>query len=154
MVYSKPTNLKLNSKKTYSQKAFSIIRSSFFRPNILKKYPLFYGLHRGVDGALLGVIVSCAFMTSLALHSQHLWTLNFSRLQLTRDLIHRIEESTALLETYFLKTSSSPNRMVHTKSAHLLYLDKPQKENTFFRDLWRNLKNKAALISYPVANGY
>ena len=65
-----------------------------------------------MDGALIGVIVSGICMTSLTLHSQHLWTLNFSRLQITRDLSHRLEESTAILERYFLKSASYPQSMI------------------------------------------
>ena len=43
-----------------------------------------------------------------------------------RDLSHRLEESTAILERYFLKSASYPQSMVITKSSHLLYLDKPK----------------------------
>ena len=93
-------------------------------------------------------------MTSLALHSQHLWTLNFSRLQMTRDLTHRLEESTAILETYFIKTASAPNSMIETKSAHLLYLDKPKKKRDYIKGVLRKLRRKLVFVSYPVASGY
>ena len=74
-------------------------------------------------------------MTGLALHSQHLWTVNFSHLQLTKDLNHRLQESTTMLERYFLKSASDPNLMVKTKSAHLFYINKPRKNGNPYEKL-------------------
>ncbi len=131
-----------------------MLRNPFVRSNILRKYPVVASFHRGIDGALVGVIVSGAFMTSLALHSQHLWTLNFSRLQLTRDLIHRLEESTSILETYFIKSASSPSSMIATKSNDLLYIDRPQRRKTPLKNVLEMVKNHMEPITYPVIHGY
>ena len=111
--------------------------------------------HRGVDGILVGVVFSGAVMTAFALHSQHLWTLNFSRLQLTRDLSHRLEESTAILERYFLDSASYTQSMIITKSSHLLYLDRPKDiKKTPIKSFIENIKEHFSSLFYPIANGY
>ncbi len=143
------------SNSKYARKKYSFFKGYFPNAKTLKRYPLLSTLHRGVDGALLGVIVSGAVMTAFTLHSQHLWTLNFSRLQLTRDLSHRLEESTAILERYFLNSASYPQSMVITKSAHLLYLNKPKdRKKTPIKDLMENLRQNFSSVFHPIANGY
>ncbi len=143
------------SKNKYLRKEFSFFNRSFKNAQIFKKHPFLSSLHRGIDGALVGVIMSGAVMTTFALHSQHLWTLNFSRLQLTRDLSNRIEESTAILERYFLTTASYPKSMVITKSSHLLYVDKPiDRKKTPVKDLLDSFRDQISSAFYPIANGY
>ncbi len=151
MVYIKS---KLNSSKIYSKKVLSLFRSPFSRSNILRKYPLVSSFHRGIDGALIGVIISGICMTSLTLHSQHLWTVNFSRLQLTRDLIHRLEESTSILETYFINSASSPELMVETKSDDLLYVDRPVRRHSTINDFFLTVKDYLEPAFYPAKHGY
>ena len=153
MVPFKHTISELGFQKNYSNKALSLFKASFATPNISRKYPLLLSLHRGIDGALAGVIISGAVLTGLALHSQHLWTLNFSRLHLTRDLIHRIEESTVILEKYFLASASSPNAMVSTKSAHLIYVDKPQERKTPLKDFLGTMYRDITSLGPPISNG-
>ena len=154
MVFIQPANSNLTAHKNYSKNTFSFLKRSFVTPSILRKYPILSSLHRSLDGALVGVIFSGAFMTSVALHSQHLWTVNFSRLQLTRDLIYRLEQSTAILERHFIKSASSPNSMVATKSTHLLYLNRPQRRKTRFKDFLDMAKDHFAPAFYPITNGY
>ena len=154
MVPFKHTITELRFQSDYSKKALALFKTSFATRNVSRKYPLLLSLHRGIDGALAGVIISGAVLTGLALHSQHLWTLNFSRLHLTRDLIHRIEESTAILEKYFLASASSPNAMVSTKSAHLIYIDKPQERETPLKDFLGTMYRDITSLVHPVSNGY
>ena len=154
MVYFRHVKSGLNSQNNYSKRAASLFKASFVTPIILRKHPIVASLHRGVDGALVGVIVSGAVMTSLALHSQHLWTVNFSRLHLTRDLIHRLQESTSILERHFIRSASSPESMVSTKSAHLLYIDSPQQKETPFRNFLETINHYFIPITYPITNGY
>ncbi len=153
MIYLKRSNSNLSLKENCSQRALFLLKRSFVTPNVLRKYPLLSSLHRGVDGALLGVMISGAIMTGLALHSQHLWTLNFSHLQLTKDLNHRLQESTAILERYYLSKVSSPSSMVAT-SADLIYIDRPRKKNTFIRDFLESFQDHMDLVFYPISNGY
>ena len=131
MTYERDGKLKWFGSKKYSKAAFFLFKGYFVSRNILRKYPLLGSFHRAMDGALLAVIFCGTLMTGLALHSQHLWTLNFSRLQRTRDLTHRLEESTAILERYFLTSVSSPTLMVATKSSDLIYIDKSRKRKIF-----------------------
>ncbi len=154
MVTFKHTKSELSFQKNCSQKAVALFKASFATNNILRKYPLLLNLHRGIDGALAGIIISGAVLTSLALHSQHLWTLNFSRLHLTRDLIHRIEESTATLEKYFLASASPPNALVPTTSAHLIYVDKPRERQTRFKDFLGTIGREITSLVHPSSNGY
>ncbi len=143
----------VNSK--YSKKTLSFLKGSIPNKYIFKKHPLLAGLHRGVDGALVGVIVACSLMTTSVLHSQHLWTRNFSRLQLARDLAHRLEESTAILERYFISSASYPKSMVATKSAHLLYVDRPiDRKETPVKDFLETFKDDFSVVFYPNASGY
>ena len=129
--------------------------SYFANSKSLRKYPLLSALHRSVDGALVGVLFSGAVMTAFTLHSQHLWTLNFSRLQLTRDLSHRLEESTAILERYFINSASYPQSMIITKSSHLIYLDKPKDiKKTPIKSFIEKIREHFSSIFYPIANGY
>ena len=65
-----------------------------FSPNkISRRYPILAAFHRGIDGGLAGVLLCTALMSALALHSQYLWTTSFSRLENTRELTHKLEES-------------------------------------------------------------
>ncbi|KGG16441.1 hypothetical protein EV06_0278 [Prochlorococcus sp. MIT 0602] len=147
-------NTELEPQRNYSKRALLLLKSSFSNSSILRKHPLLANFHKGVDGALVGVILSGSVMTSLALHSQHLWTLNFSRLDLTRDLIHKVEESTSILERHFLKIESSPTHLVSTKSAHLLYIDKPQEKKRLLSNLVKSISDHLSPFSYPSVNGY
>ena len=147
--------VKLIAKSKNSKRTYSCFHNYLPNSRTLRKYPLLSALHRGVDGALVGVIFSGAFMTAFALHSQHLWTLNFSRLQITRDLSHRLEESTAVLERYFLTSASYPKSMVIAKSSDLVYLDRPKGlEKTPVKDFINNVKERLSSLSYPIADGY
>ena len=143
------------SNSKFSKRTYSLFRDYFPNSKTLRRYPLLLALHRGLDGALVGVLFSGAVMTAFALHSQHLWTLNFSGLQLTRDLSHRLEESTAILERYFLNSASYPQSMVITKSSDLLYLDKPEdKKKTPIKDFVASIQEEFSSVFYPIANGY
>ena len=136
-------------------KTYSFFKDYFPNSKTLRRYPLLLTLHKSIDGALFGVLVSGAVMTAFTLHSQHLWTQNFSKLQLTRDLSHRLEESTAILERYFLSSASYPQTMVITKSSHLLYLDRPKDEKrTIMKDFMDAFRKHFESVFYPIANGY
>ncbi len=142
-----------NSK--FSKRTYSFFKDYFPSSKALRKYPLLLALHRSVDGALVAVLFSGAVMTAFALHSQHFWTLNFSRLQITRDLSHRLEESNAILERYFLRSASHPQSMIITKSSHLLYLDRPTDiKKTPVKSFVENIRENFSFVFYPIANGY
>ena len=103
----------------------NLIQGSFSSRRISRQFPLIAGFHRAADGALVGALIVVALMSALTLHWQHLWTVAFTRLDGTRDLAHRLTESTAMLERHLLQRTSLPMSMVPTKAANLIYLDSP-----------------------------
>ncbi len=133
---------------------FPLFTRSFTVKRIARKHPILAGFHRGIDGGLFGVIFCAALMSALALHSQYLWTRSFSRLETTRDLTHRLEESIANLERYLLLSVTMPKIMVETKSTDLLYIDSPRKmSHKKLSDLFRiNLPQRSNQIS--ISHGY
>ena len=69
-------------------------------------------------------------MSSVALHSQYLWTKSFTKLESTRDLNRRLLESTSIIEGYLLKNQKLSRHLVPTKAEDLLYVDRPKQEET------------------------
>ena len=49
----------------------------------------------------------------------------FRQLEMTRDLAHRLTESTAMLERHLLERSQTPKQLVPTTVANLVYLERP-----------------------------
>ena len=68
-------------------------------------------------------------MSSVALHSQYLWTKSFTKLETTRDLNRRILESTSIIEGYLLKNQKLSRYLVPTKAEDLVYVDRPNEKN-------------------------
>ena len=112
-------------------------------------------LHRVVDGALFGVLIIVAIMSSVALHSQYLWAEAFKELQLTRDLSRRIFESTGVLESYLLKDVGLSKSMVPTKVKDLVYVDLENKSDSKLL-MPETLKKRffKKISSYPIKQGY
>ncbi len=134
---------------------FSFDKISFTSRNSFRKFPFLSGLHRATDGALVAVLVAVAMMSTVALHSQYLWSLSFSKLEITRALTQKLLESTAILENYLLKTSSLPEYMEPTKAKDIIYLVSPENimdeknKKEFIGD-----KDWERLASYPINQGY
>ena len=94
-------------------------------------------------------------MSSVALHSQYLWTKSFTKLEITRDLNLRILESTSILESYLLKNQKLSRSLVPTQAKDLIYVDRPNSNNTrvsFNETLKRKLLERIA--SLPIKSGY
>ena len=134
--------------------SFSFFHESFLARKSLRQFPLLLAMHRCIDGALLGVVIAVAIMSTIALHAQYLWTISFSRLESTRDLSDKLIESTSILEGYLLKDSILPKYMVSTKSKDLIYLERPKLNEIILKDESENLSLYKKLFSYPVNNGY
>ncbi len=135
--------------KAASTTTLQLIQSSFSSRKASRKSFLLAGLHRVVDGALFGIVIAVAFMSAITLHLQHRWTLSFMRLESTRMLIHRLTDSTAMLERYLLEDRSTPQSMVPTKVNDLLYLERPLKGLERGRRFWWNEHTKSS-----IGNGY
>ncbi len=116
-----------------------LLQGSFSSGRVARQSPVLAGLHRAVDGSLVGVVIAVALMSALTLHWQYRWTLAFTNLERTRMLVHRLTDSTAMLERYFLERGSLPELMVPTKVANLLYLQRPLKVRKKSRLFWSSL---------------
>ncbi len=137
-----------------SNKTSFFIKDGFSNKRVFRKHPVLAGFHRGIDGALAGVIFCAALMSALALHSQYLWTLSFSRLEATRDLNQKLEESITNLESYFLASTSISKSMVATKAADLLYLDALDIKKHPLKESKINFNFVSNLFQYPITHGY
>ena len=129
--------------------------SSSFSKQVHRKFPIQAALHIALDGALVGLLIIVAIMSSVALHSQYLWTKSFTKLEKTRELNLRILESTSILESYLLKNQNLSRSLVPTKAEDLIYVDKPIPNNTrslFNEKLRRRLLER--ISSFPMKSGY
>ena len=129
--------------------------SFFSSKHIQRKFPFQAALHMVLDGALVGVLATVAIMSSVALHSQYLWTQSFTKLQTTRDLNRRILESTSILEGYLLKNQKLSRYLVPAKAEDLVYVDRPSSQNTISlakETFKRRLLER--ISSLPIKSGY
>ncbi len=104
------------------------LNSVFSSKQVQRKFPVQAALHIALDGALIGILTTVAIMSSVALHSQYLWTKSFTKLEKTRDLNRRILESTSIIEGYLLKNQKLSRDLVPTKAEDLIYVDRPKTE--------------------------
>jgi len=134
--------------KVFSNNVFS---SKYFQ----RKFPIQAALHIFLDGALLGVLATVAIMSSVALHSQYLWTKSFTKLETTRDLNRRTLESTSILESYLLKNQKLSRNLVPTKAEDLIYVDRPKPEETKkLFDMTFKSRLLERISSFPIKSGY
>ena len=139
-------------KKKFSQR---FLNSIFLSKHNQRKFPIQSALHIILDGGLIGVLAIVAIMSSVALHSQYLWTKSFTKLESTRDLNRRILESTSILESYLLKNQKLSSYLVPTRAEDLIYLDRPkQEEAKKFLDLTSKNKFLERVSSIPMKSGY
>ena len=132
-----------------------LLNSVFSSKQVQRKFPIQAALHIVLDGALVGVLATVAIMSSVALHSQYLWTQSFTKLETTRDLNRRILESTSILESYLLKNQKLSRNLVPTKAEDLIYVDRPKPEETK-KSFEVTLKSRflEKISSFPVKSGY
>jgi len=107
-------------------RALSLIQGSLAGSRVDRQAPWLAGLHRLVDGSLIGLGVSVLTLAGLTLHWQYRWSHSFETLETAKVLEHRLKEATATLERAYLGPSSRPTSMVATSTANLLYLPRPQ----------------------------
>ena len=129
-----------------------LIQASLSSKKVARQSPVLAALHRAVDGALVVALLVVALMAALTLHWQHLWTIAFTRLETTRDLAHRLTDSTAMLERHLLQRKNLPERMVPTKVSNLIYLDPPISYSR--KDVQRELSLLSGFKDYPTTYGY
>ena len=132
-----------------------LLNSVFSSKHVQRKFPIQAALHIVLDGALVGILITVAIMSSVALHSQYLWTKSFTKLETTRDLNRRTLESTSILESYLLKNQKLSRNLVPTKAEDLIYVDRPKPEETK-KSFDVTLKSRflEKISSFPVKSGY
>jgi hypothetical protein len=132
-----------------------LLNSVFSSKQVQRKFPIQAALHIVLDGALVGILITVAIMSSVALHSQYLWTKSFTKLETTRDLNRRTLESTSILESYLLKNQKLSRNLVPTKAEDLIYVDRPKPEETK-KSFDVTLKSRVLekISSFPVKSGY
>ena len=131
--------------------------NTFFASKQVKRnFPIHAALHIILDGALVGVLATVVVMSSIALHSQYLWTKSFTKLEITRDLNRRILESTSILEGYLLKNQKLSRNLVPTKAQDLVYVSRPNPQRAneilFSERFRRKLLEK--ISSFSINGGY
>ncbi len=129
--------------------------SSFSSKQVQRKFPIQAALHITLDGALIGLLTTVVIMSSVVLHSQYLWTKSFTKLETIRDLNRRILESTSILEGYLLKNQNVSGTLVSTRAKDLIYVERPNKQNTKLL-VNKTLREKILekISSLPVKAGY
>ena len=132
-----------------------LVSSVFSTKHVQRKFPIQAALHIVLDGALVGLLTIVAIMSSVALHSQYLWTKSFTKLETTRDLNRRLLESTSILESYLLKNQKLSRYLVPTKAEDLIYVDRPKPEETK-KSLNMAFKSRflEKIYSLPIKSGY
>ena len=132
-----------------------MLNSVFSSKQVQRKFPIQAALHIVLDGALVGILITVAIMSSVALHSQYLWTKSFTKLETTRDLNRRTLESTSILESYLLKNQKLSRNLVPTKAEDLIYVDRPKPEETK-KSFDVTLKSRflEKISSFPFKSGY
>ena len=132
-----------------------LLNSAFSSQQVQRKFPIQAALHIVLDGALVGILITVAIMSSVALHSQYLWTKSFTKLETTRDLNRRTLESTSILESYLLKNQKLSRNLVPTKAEDLIYVDRPKPEETK-KSFDVTLKSRflEKISSFSVKSGY
>ena len=132
-----------------------LLNSVFSSKQVQRKFPIQAALHIALDGALVGILITVGIMSSVALHSQYLWTKSFTKLETTRDLNRRILESTSILESYLLKNQKLSRNLVPTKAEDLVYVDRPKPEETK-KLLYTTFKSRLIerISSLPIKSGY
>ena len=133
----------------------SLIHGSLSTKKVSRQFPLLATFHKVSDGALLGALVAVGIMSTLALHWQHLWAVAFSNLETTRELSHRVMDSTSMIEQHLLQKADLPLSMVPTKAANLLYLDRPDPKSSVNQNyIIKNLVLFKDIKTHPIHYGY
>ena len=142
------------SRKSSHQKNFHLFHKSLSSKKLLRQYPLLAASHKAIDGALFGVLLVVTIVAFISLHTQHLWTLSFSRLQSSRDLIQKLKESISVLENHFDPSKNLTQKMVPTKTSDLIYLEKPDTSREFILNDFEKFKPMQKLFLYPAKQSY
>ena len=107
------------------RKASTILRESLTARQVERQSPLLAGLHRVTSGALLGLGLSTLALGGLTVYWQNQWASSFQRLEASKSLEHRLQQSAAVLEQHHLGVAGRPGLLVPTSSEQLIHLPAP-----------------------------
>ena len=99
-------------------------------------------------------MVAVVMMSAISLHWRHLWIVAYKQLDITRDLSQRLNEATSLIEQHILMSKRLPSSMVPTKSADLIYLDKPPFYNSKYQNDLKISSFFKRVFREPIRQGY
>lgn len=108
------------------QRPLQLIEGSLSARRIERQAPWLAGLHRISSGALVGLGFSMLGLSALTLHWQNQWAYSFAKLEASKTLEHRMQESSALLEQHHLSLVRRPGLLEPTSSAKLIHLPEPR----------------------------
>ena len=107
------------------RKASAILRESLTARPVERQSPLLADLHRVTSGALLGLGLSTLALGGLTVYWQNQWASSFQRLEASKSLEHRLQQSAAVLEQHHLAVAGRPGLLVPTSSEKLIHLAAP-----------------------------
>jgi hypothetical protein len=107
------------------RKASAILRESLTARPVERQSPLLADLHRVTSGALLGLGLSTLALGGLTVYWQNQWAVSFQRLEASKSLEHRLQQSAAVLEQHHLGVAGRPGLLVPTRSEQLIHLAAP-----------------------------
>jgi hypothetical protein len=129
--------------------SLQVLQGSLSARRVERQSPLLAGLHRISTGVLTGLGVSVVGLSALSFHWQSVWAGNYTKLQASRSLEQKLQESAALLEHHHLSAVRRPGQLVPTSSQQLLHLNPPAVTPSS-----RGLSLLAALPRQPIPAGY
>ncbi len=103
-----------------------LIQGSLSGRKVERQSPLLASLHKVSSGALMGLGLSLVGLSALTLHWQNQWSKNFTELEATKVLEHRLHESAAVLEQHHIQTMGRPGQLMPTSSENLVHLPAPK----------------------------
>ncbi len=151
---SRPVSSEHAFNKARSSGPLHLIHGSFSTKKVARQFPVLAGFHKATDGALFGVLIAVVVMSAFSLHWRYLWTVAYTRLEATRDLAHRLTDSTAMLEQHLLQQGSLPYSMVRTKASNLIYLENPGKNSRSENDISKGTSLSDRFVSNVIKYGY
>jgi len=129
--------------------SLQVLQGSLSARRVERQSPLLAGLHRISTGVLTGLGVSVVGLSALSFHWQSVWAGNYTKLQHSRTLEQKLQESAALLEHHHLSAVRRPGQLVPTSSQQLLHLNPPAVTPSS-----RGLSLLADLPRQPIPAGY
>jgi hypothetical protein len=102
-----------------------VLRESLTARPVERQSPLLAGLHRVTSGALFGLGLSTLALCGLTVYWQNQWASSFERLEASKSLEHRLQQSAAVLEQHHLGVAGRPGLLVPTSSEQLIHLAAP-----------------------------